>query len=417
MASPERTGGHGRLPGGAATALGITQLIGWGTTFYIPAVLAHVIAADAGWSLTEVFAAFSWNLLVAGLVSRPIGRAIDRAGARAVMSAGSAAIVVGLLLLATAAHQVQLFAAWTVLGVGARAAQYDAAFAAIAAIEGPRARRGISLITLWGGLASTAFWPIGHLLGEALGWRWTIAIYALLNLAVCLPLHLRLPVAPRDAHRAGQPAAAMPLAGTEPPSAEGRIHGQARDRAMLVFASVMTAYSFAFSALSAHLIVLLQGLGLAAAAAVGLSSIKGVAQTAARFLELIGQRWLGPIAIGLIALGMLPLSLLTMLAAPPDPLAVAAATLVYGAANGLATIVRGAVPLALFGHAGYATTLGRIAAPGLISAAFAPLAFAWVLENAGPRAGLAGLAALSLLSFGGMVWLARRSRSLGTSRP
>lgn len=415
MASPALAGVFARLPGGAVTALGITQLIGWGTTFYIPAVLAHVIAADAGWSLTEVFAAFSWNLLVAGLVSRPVGRAIDRVGARAVMSAGSAAIVAGLLLLASATHHVQLFAAWTVLGLGARAAQYDAAFAAIAAIDGQRARRGISLITLWGGLASTAFWPIGHLLGEAVGWRWTIAIYALLNLAVCLPLHLRLPAHPRARQAAGSAPAAAALPGADAPSPEGRIHGAARDRAMLVFAAVMTAYSFVFSALSAHLIVLLQGLGLAAAAAVGLSSIKGVAQTAARFLELLGQRWLGPITIGVIALAMLPLSLITMLAAPPDPLAVAAATLIYGAANGLATIVRGAVPLALFGHAGYATTLGRIAAPGLISAAFAPLAFAWVLENTGPRTGLAVLAALSLAGFGGMAWLARRP--LSTSRP
>ncbi len=411
-----------RLPGGAVTALGLTQLIGWGTTFYIPAVLAHVIAADAGWSLTEVFAAFSWSLLVAGLTSRRIGRAIDRLGARVVMAAGAAGVVAGLLLLASASHWLQLFGAWTVLGVAARSSQYDAAFAAIAAIEGQRARRAISLITLWGGLASTVFWPLGHLLGEALGWRWTIVVYALLNLAVCLPLHLWLPsksagtspsrlepgASPSPpsspSPSAGQATHADPL----PPPAEGIVQGAARDRALLVFAAVLAGYSFVFSALSAHLIVLLQGLGLAAATAVGLSSIKGIAQVGARFLELVGQRWFGPIAIGVIAMGLLPLAMLIMLGAPPDPLVLAAATVIYGAANGLTTIVRGAVPLALFGHAGYATTLGRIAAPGLITASVAPLAFAWVLESFGVRAGLGLLAAVSLAGLAGMLWLARR---------
>jgi len=416
----------GRLPGGAVTALGLTQLIGWGTTFYIPAALAHVIAADTGWTLTEVFAAFSWNLLIAGLTSRFIGEAIDRLGARAVMSAGSAGVVAGLLVLASASHWIQLFAAWTVLGFAARASQYDAAFAAIAAIEGPRARRAISLITLWGGLASTVFWPFGHALAETLGWRWTIAVYAALNLLVCLPLHLSLPAraapdpsprreppgpatggdtgarAPREARAAGHRAQSHPV------TVEGSIPDKARDRALLVFSGVLAGYSFVFSALSAHLIVLVQGLGLAAAAAVGLSSIKGVAQVGARFLELVGQRWLGPIAIGVIALSLLPLSMLIMLVAPPSPLVLAAAIAIYGAANGLTTIVRGAVPLALFGHAGFGTTLGRIAAPGLISAALAPLAFAWVLERAGAHAGLGLLAAIGLAGLAGMLWLARR---------
>jgi len=415
-----------RLPGGAVTALGLTQLIGWGTTFYIPAALAHVIAADTGWTLTEVFAAFSWNLLIAGLASRVIGEAIDRLGARAVMSAGSAGVVAGLLTLASATHWLQLFAAWSMLGFAARASQYDAAFAAIAAIEGHRARRAISLITLWGGLASTVFWPFGHLLAEALGWRWTIAVYAALNLLVCLPLHLSLPArsasapAPRreppastpDEDR-GAPAApddhsAQHRTPGDARDAEGSLPDKVRDRALLVFSAVLAGYSFVFSALSAHLIVLVQGLGLAAAAAVGLSSIKGVAQVGARFLELIGQRWLGPIAIGVIALGLLPLSMLIMLAAPPDPLVLATAIVIYGAANGLTTIVRGAVPLALFGHAGFGATLGRIAAPGLISAALAPLAFAWVLERAGARAGLGLLAAIGLAGLAGMLWLARR---------
>ena len=429
-----------KLPGGAVTALGITQLVGWGTTFYIPAVLGHTMAVDAGWSTSEVFGAFSWSLLVAGAVSRRIGHAIDLRGARAVMATGSIGVVLGLLMLASASHWIQLFLAWTLLGVASRATQYDAAFAAIAALTGAGARRAISMITLWGGLASSVFWPLGHLLDETLGWRWTVAIYALVNLVICLPLHLRFaserrasavatdprsdrpgtwptavppaaapnPASPNPASpHPASPAAAAPASGAST-AAQGALHGPERERALLVFAVVLSAFSFVFSCVAAHMITLLQGLGLAAATAVGLSSIMGIAQVGARFLEMTAQRWFAPMSIGVIALALLPVSLTVMLAAGAAPTAIAAACVIYGAAIGLVTVVRGAVPLVLFGHAGYATTLGRIAAPGLATAALAPLLFDWILGTLGAHGALVLLLAIALTSLAGMLWLARQ---------
>ncbi len=433
-----------KLPGGAVTALGITQLAGWGTTFYIPAVLGHTMAVDAGWSTSEVFGAFSWSLLVAGAVSRRIGHAIDLRGARAVMSTGSIGVVLGLLMLASASHWIQLFLAWTLLGIASRATQYDAAFAAIAALTGAGARRAISMITLWGGLASSVFWPLGHLMDETLGWRWAVAIYALVNLVICLPLHLRFASARRasavasavatDQHSDPQgtrPAAVPPTAAPNPASpataapasaapafaaptsgaptaAQGALQGPERERALLVFAVVLSAFSFVFSCIAAHMITLLQGLGLAAATAVGLSSIMGIAQVGARFLEMTAQRWFAPMSIGVIALALLPVSLTVMLAAGAAPMVIAAACVIYGAAIGLVTVVRGAVPLVLFGHAGYATTLGRIAAPGLATAALAPLLFDWILGTLGAHGALVLLLAIALTSLAGMLWLARQ---------
>ncbi len=403
-----------RLPGGAVTALGITQLIGWGTTFYLPAILARSMAADTGWSTTEVFAAFSWSMLVAGAVSGRIGRAIDRHGARVVMGTGSLVVALGLLVLAGASHWLQLFVAWTLLGVASRATQYDAAFAAIAAISGSGARRAISLVTLWGGLASTVFWPIGHALDDALGWRWTVAIYALVNLAICLPLHLRFAAA-RHPVPTGEASIGTGSTAVPPPSLAtgvdhaGALQGKERDRALLTFAIVLSAHTFVFASLAAHLIDVMQGLGLAATTAVALSSTIGIAQVGARSLELLGQRWLAPLTVAVISLGMLPLSLAMMLAAQADPFVIAAASLLYGAGNGLVTVVRGAVPLVLFGHAGYATTLGRVAAPGLATAALAPLIFAWVLEAVGARGGIVLLTVIGLAGLAGMIRLARRT--------
>ena len=259
------------------------------------------------------------------------------------------------------------------------------------------------------------FWPIGHTLGETIGWRWTLVLYALLNLAVCLPLHLRYAAARRGTGTAPVPAGGLPAAapgieprGTAESVARDALAGRERDRALLTFAIVLAAYAFVFSCLAAHLIEVIQGLGLAATTAVGLSSMMGVAQVASRSLELIGQRWLAPLTVGVISLGLLPLSLLIMLAAGGDPLVIAGAALLCGAGNGLVTVVRGAVPLALFGHVGYASTLGRIAAPGLASAALAPLIFDRVLHAVGARGGLVLLTVVGLAAFTGMLWLSRQ---------
>jgi hypothetical protein len=245
-------------------------------------------------------------------------------------------------------------------------------------------------------------------------------VYALLQLLVCLPLHLTWagPRGGRTAHEeAGGSPAAPPANPASASPSPGRADGTGsmpadsawRERAIALLAAVLAANALVFASLSAHLITVLQGLGLAAATAVAISSLKGIAQVAARLLELGAQRWLGPIAVGVIATAMLPLALVLLELVPPLAVPVALCCVIYGASNGLLTIVRGAVPLALFGHQGYGTVLGRLAAPGLIAAALAPAVFAWILERYGVRAGLGALTVASIASFAGMVILARSS--------
>lgn len=391
------------------TALGITQIIGWGTTFYVPAVLAARMSDDTGWSPTLVLAAFSWCMLVSGLISKRAGALIDRIGARVVMSWGSVALAAGLLLVATAHHPAQLFLGWTVIGIGMRAALYDAAFAALAALAGTGARRSISIVTLWGGLASTFFWPIGHALGEAIDWRQTLLVYAALNLLVCLPLHRLLP-ARGPLHEARAPNAPAAAAPAQAPAADVRLSGVQRERLVLLLSAVFAGHALVWSSLSAHLIPVLHGMGLAAGIAVSLSTIIGVAQVGSRLLELFAQRRLAPMATGVLATGMLALALVLLWLGPVTAGFVAACCVIYGAANGLVTIVRGALPLVLFGQQGYGEVLGRLAAPGLVASALAPVLFSSVLERTGPTTGLGLLAAIALASFAGLVWVVRRAR-------
>ena len=173
----------------AVVALGISQIIAWGTTLYALGVLGKPIAADTGWSQGLVFGGLTVGLLTSGAVSPVVGRLIDRRGGRAIMSLGSIATAFGLVLLSLVAHPYAYLAVWVLLGVAMRLCLYDAAFAALVQVTPSRGRRAISYLTLFGGFASSIFWPIGHALNGAVGWRQTLLIFAAINLLVCLPLH------------------------------------------------------------------------------------------------------------------------------------------------------------------------------------------------------------------------------------
>ena len=176
-------------PWRAVSVLGITQIIAWGTIFYSPVLTAPLIVAETGWSLSFVMGGFSLGLLIAGLVSPFVGRSIDRYGGHIVMTAGALVSALGLLGLAHARDPVTYLAVWIVLGAGLGASLYDPAFATLGRIFGAAARRPITVLTLAGGFASTAGWPATHLLIEAVGWRGTYIIYAVLMAGVCAPLY------------------------------------------------------------------------------------------------------------------------------------------------------------------------------------------------------------------------------------
>lgn len=392
--------GRRRALGPVIAALGVTQIVGWGTTHYMPAVLAAPTAAGLDLSPTAVLGAFSWGILVAGLTARPAGRLIDRLGARKVMSGASAIAAAGLLVLAAAQGLAGLVAGWTLLGLALRSILYDGAFAALTVLAGAGARRAISLLTLLGGLASTAFWPIGHFLDASLGWRATLVIYALLNLAICLPLHW---------HFAGEPAQAAEDGSGESadPVHPGIALSPSRRRVALhLLAAAFTLHAFVASTMAAHLPGLLGGLGLGSAAVVSAASLMGVAQVGARLVEMLLQRRFSAQATALPAAGLLPAAFFVALLWPGATLAAALFVTLYGCANGLMTIVRGALPLAVFGSRGYGELLGTVAAPALAVAAIAPVVFSALLERSGAQAGLLLLAGLSGGSFAAISMLA-----------
>ncbi|HKW92423.1 MAG TPA: MFS transporter [Methylomirabilota bacterium] len=379
----------------AVLALGITQITAWGTSFYCLGVLAGPISQDTGWSRGFVFLGFTIALLVMGIVSKAVGRAIDRYGARTVMTLGILLLAAGLLGLAHARSEPAYLAVWAFLGLGMRMCLYDAAFAALVQVAPSRGRKAISYLTLFGAFASSVFWVIGHELNQRVGWRQTLVYFALITLVVCLPLHW-LGLARREAPQAA-PAKGAPAVSTEDPPLEGR----ARSVAIVLFALVMSLNGLVFGVVSVQLVPLLEAAGLATAAAVWVASLKGVAQFGGRVVEILFARNLRAITVGRIAVGVLPPSLLLLIVGTKSLPLVVAFTLLMGASQGVITIVRGAVPLALFGSTGYGAVLGAIATPVLVVNAASPSAFAWITDHWGW-----GTARTLLLVAASASWLA-----------
>ena len=388
------------IAGRVVAALSATQMILWGVTFYAVGVFSGRIVADTGLSLTTVHGGFSLALVIMGLVSPAVGRAIDRAGGRRIMAAGSALSALGLVVLAATDGPLVWFAGWVILGVAMRLSLYDAAFAALVRIDPADARRALSTVALSGGLASTVFWIVGEFLAARFGWRPAVFAFAGFALAT-LPLHLMLPRARANDHvatGAGSRKPTPPLARTP---AEERL-------AARLFGVLIVAVSVLASALAAQIIPLMAAVGLAGSAAVWVATTRGIGQSVARFVELASGSRLHPLDLTVLACALLPLTL----AFAPFAGASIAAALVFavggGMGNGLVTVARGAVPLVLFDPRAYGTITGRLGAPAFWASALAPVGIAFVLDRFGTTAAFAVLAVPALAAAGAALALRLR---------
>lgn len=375
-------------PWRAVLVLGVTQIVAWGALFYPPVLTVPLIAAERGWSVTFAMAGFSLALLTAGLVSPYVGRLIDRQGGHVVMTAGSLLAAFGLVALVYAAHPAAYLAVWMLLGVAIAASLYDPAFATLGRIFGPASRAPITALTLAGGFASTVSWPATYLLTQAVGWRGAYLAYAAVLALVAAPLHAL--ALPRMRAEPLPPSRMAPAMAPALPS---------RGWPFVAVAAAFAAFAFVPSGLSAHLLAIFGRAGIDAATVVTIGALFGPAQVAARICELMFARAIHPLVVARFAVGVV-LAAFVLLAWFGVATAVAAAfMLMFGVANGLITIARGTVPLALFGSVGYGALIGRIAGPSLAMQAIAPLVLAFVVERVSDAAGLALVASLATIAF------------------
>ena len=382
--------------------LGLAQLLAWGSSFYLPAMLAAPIARELGLTSSLVFAAFSWSLVVSALFGPLAGWAIDRMGGRRVLMASSLVFAGGLAVLSSAQGLLGLFLAWTLLGVAMAAGLYEGAFATLVQIYGRLSRGPITGITLIAGLASTVGWPVSAALEIQLGWRSTCLIWAAVHLLINLPLYAAL--LPRQRAAQGPTQAASPVQETQEPP-EASLAPEQHRRAAILLSTTFALTWFISTAMAAHLPQLLQAHQISLGSALLIAALIGPAQVAGRLLEYTALRHIHPLLSARLAAAMHPLgaALLLTLGAPLGMLF----ALLHGAGNGILTIAKGTLPLVLFGPHGYGLRQGLLMVPARFAQALAPFAFGLALDHWGAQAlwlsvllGLLCLAALLALPSG-----------------
>jgi MFS family permease len=371
-------------------ALGTTQTLAWASSYYLPAILADPMARDLGVSSNWIFAAFSASLVISALLGPRIGRQIDLVGGRSVLSISNLTLALGLVLLGFTYSIPVLVVAWLLLGVGMGAGLYDAAFGALGRIYGEAARRSITGITLIAGFASTVGWPLTAWGLESIGWRNTCFAWAAAHILIGLPINwLMLP----------------PVAGAKAAVANAVKPHIPIDRTMALLAFAFAAAWSVTGAMAAHFPRILEAAGATSVQAIAAGALIGPAQVAARIVEASLLSRYHPLVSTRLACLTHPIGAIIVALVGGGAASVFA--IFHGAGNGVLTIARGTLPLAIFGPNNYAYRLGIIGAPARMAQAAAPLAFGLLIDSMGSRVlivssalSLAALAALFLLRAG-----------------
>jgi predicted MFS family arabinose efflux permease len=369
-------------------ALGTTQTLAWASSYYLPAILADPIARDLGVSSNWIFAAFSGSLVISAMLGPRVGRQIDLVGGRSVLSASNLTLAAGLTLLGCSYSIKVLVIAWLLLGIGMGFGLYDAAFAALGRIYGETARRSITGITLIAGFASTVGWPLTALGLDSIGWRNTCFAWAAAHILIGLPVNfLMLPVVTAT-------KAATVTTATKP-------HIPI-DRTMILLAFTFAAAWTVTGAMAAHMPRILEAAGATTVQAVAAGALFGPAQVIARLIEASFLSRYHPLLSTRLACLTHPIGAAILALAGGGAASVFA--IFFGLGNGILTIARGTLPLAIFGPQNYGYRLGIIGAPARMAQAAAPLAFGLLIDTMGSRVlivssalSLAALLALCLL--------------------
>lgn len=381
-------------PASVIWALGLTQIVGYGTLYYSFGALAPSMAAEFGWPEAWVYGVLSGSLLVGGLVAPISGRWADRFGAARLMTWGSVAAAAALALCAWAPERLGFIAGLVAIEVTSAFVLYATAFAALAQVSAGGAQRSITHLTLIAGFASTVFWPLTSALHEQLSWREVYLIYAALNLVVCFPVHFWLV----RTTRRRTAVATDSKAGPAPVAAAG-------SHLLLLMLLGFALLGFVSSAVTMQMVPMLAALGVGGVGVV-VTSLFGPAQVLSRLVNMQFGKGLSQPALAMLAALLMPLGLAVLVLSAPWFPGAAVFAILFGLGSGLSSIVSGTLPLVLFGAVGYGQRLGWISSARLVVSAMAPFAFSVIAGWATTRSALWFVVAVGIGAAGafGAIW-------------
>ncbi|MCZ7853527.1 arsenite efflux MFS transporter ArsK [Agrobacterium salinitolerans] len=400
-----------KVPVAAILALGLTQIIGYGSLYYSFSILAPAMARDLDWSLEWIFGALSAALLIGGLAAPTMGKWIDRFGAGRVMTGGSAIAAAALVACALSSGKVAFVLSLIAIETASNLVQYGAAFALLVQIKPDVAQRSITYLTLIAGFASTIFWPITTALQAHMSWQQVYLVFAALNLSVCLPLHAWLSFkVTRNRKGASREPARQVAPGLQP---------SIRPAAFVLMVTGFALESFVNAALLVHMVPVLSGLGLGAMA-VMVGTLFGPSQVLSRFVNMVFGSGLSQLTLALISAVLLPAALIILIATAPSVPGALVFAVVFGLGSGLSSIVQGTLPLVLFGSQGYGKRQGQILSIRLVISSTAPFVLAFMMNEVGVAwalsvAALLGSAAVA--AFIGIMRLMSRNHTAQLEQP
>jgi MFS family permease len=373
----------------AVAALSLTQLIGWGATFWLPAVTGPAMATDLGMALPMVMAGPTIMLVVMAAISWPLSAMFERHGARPIMILGSLLGALGLLVMGLANGPIPYALAWMIFGLAGASMLTTPAQIAVTEIAGDKARQALSMLILAGGLTSAIIWPLTGLLQAQWGWRVTTLIFAALMLLVCLPLHwTTLARRPREKSAAKATSETIPI-----------------DRPRFALLAIcFAANGFVTWGFALTIIILFEAAGLDHASALAAAAFIGLAQWGGRLVDVLGaRRWSGFVT-GLVGAALFPVSFIVLLLTSSFTGALLFAVL-YGIASGITAVTRATLPLQIFPKDAYARASAQLAVPLNLAFAAAPPAFTAIMTSAGPHAALFLAMAMSSVACAALLGL------------
>lgn len=384
-----------KAPASAIWALGVTQIVGYGTLYYSFAILAPDMAAEFGLPTEWVFGALSVALFLGSLLAPTAGRLADRHGAGRVMTLGSLAAALALTACALAPERFSFVAALIAMELASCFVLYATAFVAIVQIGSVGAQRSITHLTLIAGFASTLFWPLTTFLHSQLDWREVYLVFAAANLLLCLPIHRWLALVAAQRRLPAVDVAVAAVEAKSPPSLDPA-------RIRILFLLMMAGFAvegFILSAVLLHMVPLLTALGLGTAG-VAAATLFGPSQVASRLINMIFGGRLRQSSLAIIAAGLIALGLATLLASSPMVAGIAAFVVLFGLGSGLTSIVGGTLPLEVFGRNAYGRNVGWMSAARQFTSAFAPFAFALMMAGLTVTGALLVLSAAAVIGIG-----------------
>lgn len=366
------------------SGLGVSQIIAFGSSLYLLAILAEPISRSTGWTLSWIVGAMSIGLLASAVIYPWIGVQITHKGGKGVLVGSSVSFAVGLVLIGLSETYLIYVLGWIVMGLGMASGLYDAVFSSLGKIFGREARPLISAVAIFGGLASTVFWIIGGILLEKIGWRGVCFAYAAIHLVINIPIYLMV-LPSRSASRSFEKTG---------PKRKMSLRDLMNPKFLLVAALFMIEVLVA-SVMGVHLINLLTGMGRSLSSAIAIGALFGPAQIAGRILEMTVGHRIQPITATIVALCAIILGLVIMALAPT---ATVGAMIVYGSGMGVLSVARGTLPLSIFDTKDYSLVIGQLARPITITQAAAPTLGALSMGYFSPASTLLSVAFVCVLA-------------------